>query len=806
MPTLQTCAASRRLSFLFVFLLLGLFVLVDSQAHAQSGSVRVVRGIVSDADSGEPLPGASIQLEGTYTGTITNADGAFELSVPEAGAVLIVRFIGYVSETIEAGAEAATMRIQMKRSTVILPEITITGEDPAVRIMRRVIEEKKRWREDLKTYTVNAYNRFRMENDTGIVSIWESGTQAFWDRDRGMREVSLWQEQTDNVEVDEFLPAALFVANLYDDDLDIAGHNLMGVTHPHALSKYRFRLLSIEKADGIEDVYVIDVEPRQGTFSGFHGSLRVQDESYAMVSADLAPGAGFVFPPPIQFLNAAYRQQFAPFGEGVWLPIDLQTQMEIKVGIDRILSFPVFRIRQMSRLSDFKVNVALPDSLYDSDDIVVVDSTMARPVTRPADVLAVPLTDDEIAAYANIDSTMTIEKAYEPSGVLARMARAEARVSSDSSGSMGRVLTGGGRIDFRMRPDLWYNRVEGFRMGARGSLGLAGPLRATGMAGWESARKSWSYGYGLQVGTDQTVFGRYRDETTSTFSSAIRGRFFNSADVTIGREDYFDYHRVRGVQAGASTRSLKGTGAEVSVTWSSEEYSTLNQVLKTSWLGIDLAERFNPAVDEGSLERITLDVTKEWDFLRLPIGPQQRAHLSIEKGIGGDLASGTDYWRAEADVFMRIPTFFKRRLIPNALDFRIVGGRVWGDAPVQRLGTIDGSSRMTTFGAFKTIQRPPYVGHQWGLLAWEHTFRTIPFEWLDWRWAVERHWSVIVHGAHGWSKQHREIPVGYSVLDGQWHHEAGFSLSGLFTMFRLDAAWRLDSPGFRIGISAARIF
>lgn len=773
---------------------------------AQDTEVRTLRGSVSDATSGESLPGASIQVEGTYSGTITNADGAFELAVPTGGHVLIVRFIGYATESVQIDQGSNGLDIQLQRSTVMLPEITITGEDPAIRIMRRVIEEKQKWRQNLRTYTVNAYNRFRMENDTGIVSIWESGTRAYWDRERGMREVSLWQEQTDNVDIDEFLPAALFVANLYDDDLDIAGHNLMGVTHPNALSKYRFRLQSIETTPERPDVFVIDVEPRQDTFSGFHGSLRVQDESFAMVSADLEPGDGFVFPPPIQYLNAAYRQQFALFGEGVWLPIDLQTRMEIKVGIDRILSFPEFRIRQMSRLSDFEVNVVLPDSLYESDDIVTVDSSVVRPAVRPLDVVAVPLTEDEVAAYASIDSTMTIEKAYEPSGVLARMARAEARVSSDTSSTVGRVFNSGGKIDLRMRPDLWYNRVEGFRLGLRGVLGLVGPVSLTGMIGWESARKAVDSGYGLQVGTANKLVVGYRDETTTTFSSVVRGRFFNSADVTLGLEDYFDYHRVSGVQAGFRSEGFTAADLEIAVSWSREDYSSLNQELETSWLGFDMADAFNPAIDEGTLERIEASVTKAWDFLRFPIGPQQRATIHLEKGLGGDIAAGTDYLRLEFDAFARLPTFFKRRLIPNALDIRMVAGKVWGNSPVQRLGTVDGSSTLTTFGAIKTIDQPPYVGDRWALFAWEHTFRTVPFEWVDWRWAVERHWNVIVHGAHGYADREKPVAVGYAGLAGQWHHEAGLSLSGLFTMFRVDTAWRLDQPGFRFGLSAARIF
>lgn len=787
-------------------LYVGLLVFLALPASGQNAADRLIRGTVVDGTSGEALPGASLQVEGTFSGTITNAEGVFELHVPKEKARLIVRFIGYATEVVPVEPGEALLRVSLQRSAVLLPEITISGEDPAVRIMRRVIDEKQKWRENLRTYEVGAYNRFRMENDTGIVSIWESGTKAFWDRERGMREVSLWQEQTDNLDIEAFLPAALFVANLYDDNLEIAGHNLMGVTHPDALSRYRFRLQSVESAAGVPDIYVIDAEPRSSTFSGFYGTLRVQDGSYAMVSADLQPGAGFVFPPPIQYLDATYRQQFALFGDSAWLPIDLQTRMEIKVGIDRILSFPAFRIHQMSRLSDFRINVALPDSLYASDDIVVVDSTVSRPGVRPADVVAVPLSGAEMVAYATIDSTMTMEKAYEPTGALARFVRSGDNGSSRSPNGAERVFTGGGKMDLQLRPDLWYNRVEGFRIGSRGSLGILGSLRATGMIGWESAPEALDVGYGVEIGKKQRAIIGFRDETAATFASAVRGRFFNSADVTIGKRDYFDYHRLKGVQAGVMVSSVTAADLDLSIMWFSETFRSVTQQLQSSWLGFDMADQINPEVDSGRLKRLELEVVQTRDFIRFPIGPQQRTTLRLERGLGGDIPLATHYWRAEADVFLRIPTFFRRRLIPNALDMRLVAGRVWGNAPIQRLGTVDGSASLTTFGALKTIDSPPYVGDTWVLLAWEHTFRTVPFERMGWQWAVEQHWHVIVHGAHGYSDTKRSLPAGYSGLEGNWHHEAGISLSGLFTVARLDAAWRLDAPGFRIGLSTARIF
>lgn len=56
-----------------------------------------VKGVVTDATTGEGIPYASIQVKGTVTGTSTDADGAFSFSVPSR-ATLIFSSIGYVTQ------------------------------------------------------------------------------------------------------------------------------------------------------------------------------------------------------------------------------------------------------------------------------------------------------------------------------------------------------------------------------------------------------------------------------------------------------------------------------------------------------------------------------------------------------------------------------------------------------------------------------------------------------------------------------------------------------------------------------------
>ena len=790
------------LSLVFFLFLMGL---VNRPAIGQV----VIEGQVVDKTSGESLPGASLQLLGSYTGTITNSAGKFSLTVPELPANLVVRFIGYQSVTVAVEEiDKEPLVVRMAVSTIRLPELTITGEDPAIGIMRQVIEGKQVWKKTLHTYSVSAYNRFRMENDSGIVSIWESGTKAFWDEKRGVREVSLWQEKTQNMRVDDLLPAAMFVMNLYDDDIDVAGHNMMGVTHPKALSFYNFKLEEIKSRDSTE-VYVISVSPKLKTSAGFTGFVWVLDQDYALISAQLRPGEAFLFPPPIQYIHASYEQQFSNFGTDVWLPVDFKADLDVKVGMDGILVFPEFKIRQVSSLSGFELNVPVPDSLYDQREVVVRDSSASKVDLLPAERIGVPLTEEEKEAYAVIDSTMTIEKAYKPKGILARY------VTSDSDGDgtkvsvSGGVSKRGGSIPFRLKPNLWFNRVEGFHIRVNTTIEPSKASRILGLIGYSGAQQRTGWGGGLEIGQQGRSRSRfkvwYADEIAPQYDSTLRSRLFNSVPLMMGEEDYFDFYRRAGWTITASAPAPWSRRQRASLSYVNESHTSLEQKSFHSPYGAQVDRRINPPIDSGRLQYLKFEFKGEIEDLPVPVGPQKGWTISAEQGLGGSALDGGHYTRLEGTLLWRFPTLFSRRLLSNALDVRLAVGSIWGSSlPRQRLGIVDGLTMFSTFGGLKTLRATPYRGSSWGILAWEHTFRTVPFEVLGWDWTVAKHWNVIVHGAHG--KTWINDPITGFVTPKKLHQELGFSLSGLFAVARLDATWRLDQRDFRLGVALARIF
>ena len=85
----------------------------------------LVRGTVID-QAGESVPGASVQIKGTTQGTITDLDGKFSLNAPNKKSILVISFIGYVTQEMPVDV-TKPMSVVMKEDTKTLDEVVIVG-------------------------------------------------------------------------------------------------------------------------------------------------------------------------------------------------------------------------------------------------------------------------------------------------------------------------------------------------------------------------------------------------------------------------------------------------------------------------------------------------------------------------------------------------------------------------------------------------------------------------------------------------------------------------------------------------------
>ncbi len=765
-----------------------------------------VQGVVLDAETGETLPSATILLQDTFRGTITNPEGQFNIQIDSFPATLVVRYIGFNSEQVVLNeAPDEPVQVQLARSVTELEEITVTEKDPGLSIMEIVIARKQLWRANLNTYRVEAYTRQSLRNDTSIVSITESSSIAYWDRELGHREVQLSRRQTSNLSDDQNFSGVRYQPNFYDDNIQIAGYQMVGITHPEATRYYNFRLLETSQMDG-KPVYKIEVTPRRNLQPLFEGTAWVLGREYALLEVELKPNKVVSFPPPVQDFDLSYSQQFSNYGGEFWLPVDMRVEGLIRIGMIG-LQFPRIQFRQVSRLTDYEINIELPDSIYQRENwFVRADSVTQRRLET--DIEPIPLTLEEVTAYETIDSTATLDEAFRPEGFLARMAEA-----SDGGNGAGFTIGGGRLAAAGISPRLRYNRMDGLHLGLSMNrrFNEAG-LRINTFGGYSFHSEKWDYGTRIQQKllpfSGDAIYLRagYENITDTIYPSRLYDTGIGSIVMVLGGEDYFDYFRNEKMHASLLFRRILPR-TDVGITFSRELQRTFGdlEVRDYSLFGWHGVRRPNPLIEEGTLQAFRFDVGLNVSPNTFGISGNRQLQLSIEiadDAIGSDFS----YTKFDAALSFNFETFFQRRLFANTLDLQLAAGTAIGDLPLQRFGSIDGTkSRFTPFGSLRTRKYLPYTGSSYWLAVAEHNFRTVPFEILGLRPLVDRGWGIIVFAGAGYTEASRDFSESVMMTDGV-HTEAGISLNSILGILRIDVAKRLDAPGAFIGVSLPRYF
>jgi hypothetical protein len=98
-------------------------VLATSFAFSQT----TITGKVMDSDLGDPLPGASVMIEGTTTGVSTDFDGNFTIESSQNSGNLIVSYIGFVSQTIAFNGSGNVGTINLQPDSEQLEEVVVVG-------------------------------------------------------------------------------------------------------------------------------------------------------------------------------------------------------------------------------------------------------------------------------------------------------------------------------------------------------------------------------------------------------------------------------------------------------------------------------------------------------------------------------------------------------------------------------------------------------------------------------------------------------------------------------------------------------
>ena len=142
---------------LFFVLLFSFFIQMVAQ----------IKGVVKDADTGEPLPYLNVFYEGKAVGAITDLDGKFEIQRVVEWKELTFSSIGYVTQVVPISNRTQELTVLMKALDHTLDEVVVKPRkgkysrknNPAVELMKKVVAHKEI--DDLKQKDYYSYNTYQ---------------------------------------------------------------------------------------------------------------------------------------------------------------------------------------------------------------------------------------------------------------------------------------------------------------------------------------------------------------------------------------------------------------------------------------------------------------------------------------------------------------------------------------------------------------------------------------------------------------------------------------------------------------------
>ena len=254
-------------SFIYVTMLKRLLLLYIL-CMGVSGLSAQIHGVVTDGETGEPLPYINVYYDGKGVGTITNIDGEYTIASHPEWERLMFSMVGYRTASKKISARTRELNVKMK-SDLMLDEVVVRPRkekysrknNPAVEMMKKVVSAKKM--HDLSKhdyYTYDKYQKITFSlNDITTDSLNESGLfkkyPFFKDQ---VEQCSVTGKNILPISVDETVSQKLFRKSPHSEKTLIKGLNSTGVNELFNTGD----MLTVVLKDVFQDINIYDDEFR----------------------------------------------------------------------------------------------------------------------------------------------------------------------------------------------------------------------------------------------------------------------------------------------------------------------------------------------------------------------------------------------------------------------------------------------------------------------------------------------------------------------------------------------------------------
>lgn len=495
-----------------------------------------IEGHVIDSKSGNFIPFASIQILGNSNnkGTVTDIRGWYRLEFKSENDSVRVSHVGYEKLNIKVSSLWENSEILLQPITITLGEVQVkAGENPAIPIVKKVIENKKLNDPDkLNTYSFKSYNKVVMtleglkespEYDDNTAQVLQGGhifmAESYSEvnyKKPGKKNETVLASKMSGIEN----PLVAMASNsfqpfsFYTDHIKILEVPYVNPITGDGLRKYDFFLEdSIKNNSGT--TYIVAYQPKEGkVYQLAKGLLYISDKQFAIENMTISPSD------PDTNLIFEIQQKNQWDGEN-WFPqqfnsIYIAPEIEVEnkglkiINQTFISEVKINELDNKTRFGPISLNFDIQNDKYDWNDLRI-DS----------------LTTREYLTYVRFDQMDAKDKRR-----LNLLSKVLTQLSS------GRIPLG--FIDLIPNRLFRFNRFEGFGLG----LGLSSNqtlsdfFRLEGYFRYGFRDKGWKYGGGLELNLDKKYDSRLKFNYSQDLEEPGRSLLPSSNSFSSGGDIY----------------------------------------------------------------------------------------------------------------------------------------------------------------------------------------------------------------------------------------------------------------------------
>jgi hypothetical protein len=801
-----------------------------------SAQITRVKGVVKDAQTGEPMPFVNLLFKGTTIGTNSDINGEYDLEAQRPIDTLLASFIGYKTQKIGIQRNKTNqINIKLQVDNVQLREVVIRpGENPAHRIMREVIAHKKDNNPDrVQSFSYDMYNKIQFDlnnykdkftkkklfvpfnfifdyadtTEDGKpylpIAFTETYGNVIYSSNPSRKQENILASQISgikNASVSQFLGDMYQNVNIYNDFLLIFNKSFVSPITDNFLRYYKYYLIDSVYI-GNERCYKLLFLPKRKQDLTFTGNIFIHDSTYAVKQVSISFNDN---------ANVNYIKQFDVFQE--YQRVDGKQWMLTKE--QSLADFAPFEKgngmgmfgRKTTYYSNFEINQPIPDSLFKiGQNIVVTDSATNHTEEYWNKIRPDTLTKKEQDIYTMVDSLKQVPRLVNSRYLVQMLATGYLHSKWMEIGKYYTFCS--------------WNDIEGvrFKFGGVTSNDFSKRLELRGWLAYGLNDERFKVRSGLRWFVDKDK--KNRRLLTLTYKSDLEQLSLSANSLTLDNVLTSLLRR----QALSNVTNVEEAMAQLEYEWFP---GFMNKVTVFNRRLTPLGTlKFERPLSDGGFESIKQITTTE-------IGLQTRFAWG-EKFIAGEFdrtSVGTKYPVVQFDVGLGVPNILgsqfeyikarirvsdRFRINPMGYtDYVVDIGKIWGTAPYLFLELHQGSQTYALDPlAFNMMNIFEFASDRYVYLFFDHHFEgfflnKIPLmRKLKWREVLTL--KSVIGDMRPENVNALVYPGG---LDPQIHRpylESGVAVENIFKIVRVDALWRMthqDRPnarrfGVRISLS-----